>query len=44
MPATAAEPAVGEISVARIRTVVVFPVALRVLCRLTRGTGDCGTR
>jgi len=37
MPATAAEPAVAEISVPRIRTVVVLPAPLRVLCGLTRG-------
>jgi hypothetical protein len=37
MPATTADPDVGEISVPRIRTVVVLPASLRILCRLARG-------
>jgi hypothetical protein len=37
IPATVAEPAVAEISVPRIRTVVVFPAPLRILCHLASG-------
>jgi hypothetical protein len=44
IPVTAAEPAVGEISVARIRIVVVLPAPLRIMSRLTSGTGNPTSR
>src|SRR6185437_8658467 len=40
MPATGAEPTVGEISVARIRTVVVLSARLRIMCHLTSGNWE----
>jgi hypothetical protein len=43
-PATRAQPWSGRDSVVRMRRAVVLPVPLRVLCRLTRRTGNHGIR